>query len=98
MDKILPANLNFEHIIRANDSNTSNTSLSKNQNSLHNDLSCNKGESYLYDIISRINIINEEFYDYIIFKCGYKNASKEFKKEVRSYLDKLMVNYFKKNK
>ena len=41
-----------------------------------------------------MNILNEELYDYLLFKCDYRNTSKEYKKELRDLLDTSMVNYF----
>ena len=76
-----------------NDGNTINKELTKTKKNTQTHLSINKEDLYINELISRINIINEELYDYIIFECGYKNTSKEFKKEVRTYLDKVMVNY-----
>tara|TARA_Y100000389_G_C17326104_1_gene445651 strand:- start:152 stop:472 length:321 start_codon:yes stop_codon:yes gene_type:complete len=105
MDKILSSDLNFEHILHSNVCNDSNNNKSKNtkknkerikEKTKNTNVSIiNKEVPYLYELISRINIINEEVYDYIIFECGNKNTSKEFKRDVRSYLDKAMINYFK---
>lgn len=100
MEKILPTELHFKHIIIQKEVKTSKNKkckiTNKNNKNHNNNASLNVLDPYLKEVISKINIINEEFYDYIIFECGNKDASKEFKMEVRSYLDKVMVNYFKK--
>ena len=96
MDKILPLEISFEHILNKNECISSNKKLPKSNKKVQTNSIVNKGDTYLNELISKINIINEEFYDYIIFDCGNKNTSKEFKKGVRSHLDKVMVNYFKK--
>lgn len=96
MDKILPLELPFEHIIKKNECNSSNKKISKSKKKDQTNSTLIACDTYLNELISKINIINEEFYDYIIFDCGNKNASKEFKKGVRTHLDKVMINYFKK--
>lgn len=53
---------------------------------------------YFNELIQRLNIINHEFYDYIIFNCGYKDSSNEYKKEITAHLDDVMINFLKKLK
>lgn len=100
MDKILLTELQFKHIITKKEGKQPHKKLNKNATKNAENKSTkpllNELDPYLNELISRINIVNEEFYDYIIYECGYKNASKEFKKGVRSHLDKVMVNYFTK--
>jgi len=96
MDKILPLELSFEHILKKNECISSNKKLPKIKKKVQTNSIVNECDTYLNELLSKINIINEEFYDYIIFDCGNKNASKGFKKGVRSHLDKVMINYFKK--
>ena len=82
-------------------SNTTNNNINIINNSV-NSISNNSietidvSDAYFKELISRMNIINEELYDYIIFDCGYKSSSKEYKKEIKTHLDKVMISFFTK--
>ncbi len=58
----------------------------------------NTKDPYFNELLQRINIINHEFYDYIIFNSGYKDSSNEYKKEIKGHLDDVMINFLKKIK
>lgn len=58
----------------------------------------NTTDPYFNELIQRLNIMNHEFYDYIIYNCGYKDSSNEYKKEIKSHLDEVMINFLKKIK
>ena len=79
--------------------NNTNSNNSTN-NSIRNNISktITPNDAYVKEIVSRMNIINEELYDYIVFECGYKNSSNEYKKEIKSHLDEIMMSFFKKMK
>lgn len=86
MDKCLPDTISFKHIITeikaTKATNTAKTTITK-------------PDPYLTEIVSRMNIINEEFYDYIIYNYNKNNnVSNETKTDVRQYLDKAMVEFF----
>ena len=55
-------------------------------------------DPYFNELIQRLNIMNHEFYDYIIFNCGYKDCSNDYKKEIAAHLDDVMLNFLKKIK
>ena len=81
MDKILPETLEFNHIIKGSNITKQKTKINLN-------------DKYFEYILIKMNILNEELYDYLLFKCDYRNTSKEYKKELRDLLDTSMVNYF----
>ena len=58
----------------------------------------NTKDPYFNELLQRLNIMNHEFYDYIIYNCGYKDSSNEYKNEIKTHLDDVMINFLKKIK